>query len=499
MTSDEDGTQEAPAATAPPGAAGRAGATLPPMQGFVWGPDYETGLAEIDHQHQALVDLINRLGSEAYHQQDALSVEHILDELAAYAVNHFSTEVRYMQEAGLSPAYMDHHMGIHGQFVRHFLQVRALLESGSVESVRTLVQYLISWLGDHILGEDQAMALQIRDVRAGVSPEAALQLARRAYPGTQSGALMNAMHGMFDELARSHAELRSLNAELDARVQARTAELSQIMGFLELEHERSRQSLLGTVRVLSGLIDLRASGVGGHSRRVTEWVRQTAMRMQVSEAELQDMTLGALLHDIGKITLDNALLSKADHAMAPDERRELMKHAVSGQMILMEVQDLRAPGLMVRHHHERYDGTGYPDGLAGQEIPLGARVIAIANEYDGLVKGRLFARRLSHEEACRFIDSAKGKRYDPEIAEAFLSIAREAQQVKEPGVRIPVVGLKPGMVLARNLLHHDGALLLARGHQLDARAITLLGEMEEFGLRPLDVFITAKTGQIQGA
>jgi HD-GYP domain-containing protein (c-di-GMP phosphodiesterase class II) len=181
--------------------------------------------------------------------------------------------------------------------------------------------------------------------------------------------------------------------------------------------------------------------------------------------------------------------------MSTTERHQANAHPALGQMALMEVEELRNVAAVVRHHHERFDGSGFPDGLSGEAIPLGARIVSVANEYDGLVKGRLLARKLSHDEACKFIESQKGRRYDPEIAEAFIAVAHDLHRVQEPGIQVDVADLQPGMKLARNLLTRGKVLLLARGHKLDARVIRLLCQMEETDGHPVAIFITAESLQ----
>jgi hemerythrin-like metal-binding protein len=468
-----------------------------PFASFVWGQEYETGIEEVDHQHRTLVDMINHLGSLDPGAYGSVNVDQILDELAEYAGSHFATEYRHMQEAKLAPAYVQRHVDIHARFVRHFVQSRAMLPSSSAQTIEGLLKYLIAWLTEHILGEDQAMAMQIRAVHSGMDADSAFRLAQERYFGAGHQTVVSAMQCLFDEVARAHEHIRTLNAELELRVQARTAELSQAMSFLELAHEQSRKSLLGTVRILSGLIEQHASGAGGHARRVTELARRLSARLGLNDAVTQDITLGALLHDIGKLSLDENLLRKPEHAMDARERHELAMHPVLGQTVLMEVEELRTAAAVVRHHHEHFDGTGYPDGLAGEAIPLGARIVALANDYDGLTKGRLVTRRLSHEEACKFIESQKGRRYDPGLTDVFIELALDILRARQPGIRVGVEHLKPGMVLARNLLGRGKVLLLARGHQLDLRVIRLLREMEEAEARPVNVYVTDAQVQVR--
>ncbi|MEK7737915.1 MAG: HD domain-containing phosphohydrolase, partial [Pseudomonadota bacterium] len=151
---------------------------------------------------------------------------------------------------------------------------------------------------------------------------------------------------------------------------------------------------------------------------------------------------------------------------------------------------LRGAALLIRHHHEYWDGRGYPDGLKGDTIPLGARILAVANDYDGLTSGTLMERKLLPEAARDYIAANGGKRYDAQVVACLIEpqLSHQPEPVQEIARTVDL--LKPGMVLARELVHPEGYLLLAKGYLLDEALIKLLRGLAWDGEVPLEIFVT---------
>ncbi|WP_143747069.1 HD-GYP domain-containing protein [Chitinimonas sp. BJB300] len=160
-----------------------------------------------------------------------------------------------------------------------------------------------------------------------------------------------------------------------------------------------------------------------------------------------------------------------------------------GQAALMALEQLTKAALMIRHHHERYDGKGYPDGLALERIPVGARILAVANDYDSLQNGTLEERPLTRNDAIKVITSQSGKRYDPNVVEIFKSLMGEEAEPVSTETSIRCAELKPGMVLARDLHTSSGMLLLAKDRALDERLIGQIYQFEHSARQPLTLFI----------
>ena len=282
--------------------------------------------------------------------------------------------------------------------------------------------------------------------------------------------------------ARQNEELKALNLSLEEKVQARTQELA-------LANEKLKGSFITSVKVFSNLIELREGNLAGHSRRVADLARKIANKLGMTPRETQDVFLAGLLHDIGKIGLSDHVLAKAVTQMSGEDLGAYRKHPVKGEQSLMALEDLRGAAKIIRAHHERFDGQGYPDALAGLTISLGARVLAVANDYDGLQIGIVTPRRLSPEDARKMIADSRGKRYDPTVVDAFLAVLGGVEPERTSEIAVPVADLKPGMVLSRDLMTRDGVLLLAADYRLDANLIRQIRDYATADGGAVSVFI----------
>jgi response regulator RpfG family c-di-GMP phosphodiesterase len=292
-----------------------------------------------------------------------------------------------------------------------------------------------------------------------------------------------------EELARrQNEELKELNANLEERVKARTEEVRQTMGFLEVAHEKLKKSFITSIRVFSNLIEMRNERMRGHASRVAEMARSLAQHMGMGPVEVQDVFVAGLLLDIGKIGLPDYLLEKPFTTLTPKERSEVVKSPVNGQMALMALEQLHGAAQLIRAHREHFDGTGYPDRLAGLEIPLGARILTVVSDYEAAQTGTLLTRRLNRADALAFIRDNAGKRYDPAVVAAFLKNGIHAKGETEL-----VLGsheLLPGMELSRDMVAQDGLLLLPKGTVLTEGRIEEIQFFERSG-RKLVIYVAA--------
>jgi response regulator RpfG family c-di-GMP phosphodiesterase len=291
--------------------------------------------------------------------------------------------------------------------------------------------------------------------------------------------------------ARQNQELTFLNEGLEDAVRARTAELKQTATFLELSNRKLKESFFTSLRVFSNLVELRQKNLGGHGKRVADLARKIAVHLDLREQEINDITVAGLLHDIGKISWPDEMISKPLSVFTPEERWLAMKHPVVAETALMELDSLRGGAHIIRHHHEHFSGKGYPDGLSGLEIPIGSRILAVANDYDGLQLGTITQRRRSAAEALSMIKDGSGTRYDPSIVTAFLEVMgqSEVQASAGPEHNMAVSELKPGLRLARTLFSHDGVMLLNKGYVLDDLLIRQLKKYEESAGKLTEIWV----------
>src|ERR1700737_507792 len=179
------------------------------------------------------------------------------------------------------------------------------------------------------------------------------------------------------------------------------------------ELEQQQPSLLKSVICgFNQLLDLRDLGTGVHSTRLAEWALRVARKLGIPETDLYQLEVAALLHDIGKIGIPDSILKK--EGKLTDGERELMnKHPEYSWSILRLLPGLEKASLYALHHHESFDGTGYPAGLKGAEIPIGSRIVSVIDAYDAMISNRCYRRGLSHEEAVHRLLKSGGPQFDP--------------------------------------------------------------------------------------
>lgn len=182
----------------------------------------------------------------------------------------------------------------------------------------------------------------------------------------------------------------------------------------------------GTITAITEALDAKDPFTFGRSKRVTYYALKTGRYLGLSDNLLSELELSGLLHDIGMIGVPETILGKPEN-LEKEEFETVKKHVLIGVKILEEIKQLEPVVHIVRTHHEHFDGSGYPNGLKGEEIPVCARIIAIADAYDGMISDRAYRKGLTHEEAKQEIKKASGTQFDGMIVDAFLSIIDEAR------------------------------------------------------------------------
>jgi putative nucleotidyltransferase with HDIG domain len=226
-------------------------------------------------------------------------------------------------------------------------------------------------------------------------------------------------------------EVMRLRAELARRERAAADQALQLERYAAdlretFKQERARsqelsRSYMATVRALSNAVEARDAYTGKHAERVAAYGLEIAHALGLPESEIPELEFGFLLHDIGKLAIPDAILYKPS-ALTGEERALMARHPLIGAEIVDGIEFLSEAARVVRHHHERWDGAGYPDGLAGEEIPLAARVFAVADVFDAISTDRPYRPASPLREAREMISAEAGSHFDPRVVEAFESI-----------------------------------------------------------------------------
>ena len=204
---------------------------------------------------------------------------------------------------------------------------------------------------------------------------------------------------------------------LEELVEQRTAELDRALNSLEGAYR-------STLKALTAALETRDSETHGHSERVVTYSLRLGREYGLSNEELKSLEFGSLLHDIGKIGVPDSILRKPAK-LTEEEWVRMREHPLHGQQILRGIEFLQGASRVVAQHHEKWDGTGYPLGLRGEEIDINARIFAVADAFDAITSDRVYRRGKPYEAAAQELDDWAGRQFDPKVVEAFHRVPKE--------------------------------------------------------------------------
>jgi putative nucleotidyltransferase with HDIG domain len=192
-------------------------------------------------------------------------------------------------------------------------------------------------------------------------------------------------------------------------------------------YTKMRKVYLDTIRALAAAIDAKDPYTKGHSERVAQLSVALAQDLHLSDRDIENIEYTALLHDIGKIGIDDRILGK-NGSLTSEEYKKIKEHTIMGAKIIEPVDFLKNSYQAIYHHHERYNGNGYPDGLKSENIPILARIIAVADAYDAMDSDRPYRKKLSKEKILKEFAEQSGKQFDPQIVNALMLILKRERE-----------------------------------------------------------------------
>ena len=276
---------------------------------------------------------------------------------------------------------------------------------------------------------------------------------------------------------KQNEELKEWNSNLKSRVLGQTASIRIRNDELHDLNYKLQKNYESCLTAFSGLVELHGRGMENHSRNVALLSAMAARNMNLSAEEIEVIKVAALLHDIGKIGISDNLLRGDVEKMSPNEVAEYRQHAIRGQAAIDSIEDLRPAGVLIRHHHENFDGSGFPDRLAKGDIPVGARIIALADCLDRTFTGNRVDNAV--DISVLAAKSESGKKFDPALfpfmeqpfAETYAKLTGKTGMVE---MELHANELREGMAVAREVRSGTGILLLGVGENLDRGKITAL-------------------------
>ncbi|AZF41236.1 Response regulator [Pseudomonas sp. R1-43-08] len=301
-------------------------------------------------------------------------------------------------------------------------------------------------------------------------------------------------HQRLERLAREqNDQLKALNATLEKRVTARTAELQQTADMLDLAYDELKRSYVTGTEVFSLLANLRLPKDKQTNRALIELIRVYCAAQVMDEASTRDLTMAAALYNIGKLSWTDSMMVAPSDKLYSTDRALYREYPTQSESLLMTLEPMKDAARIIRHHQERWDGSGFPDHLKGEAIPAGSRLLKLAVDFIELQKGLILERHLNSDEALLYIRKYAGRLYDPELVEDFVQACATFLSdvtLGDPTVKVLTTReLEDGMVLARNLNADNGMLLLNAGKVLNLPLVDKLIAFESMEGAKYSVFI----------
>jgi response regulator RpfG family c-di-GMP phosphodiesterase len=288
-------------------------------------------------------------------------------------------------------------------------------------------------------------------------------------------------------------ELKLLNVTLEKHVASRTAELQQTADMLDLAYEELKHSYVTGTEVFSLLANLRLPPAKQTNRQIIELVRVYCKLHGLDEGSTRDLTMAAALYNIGKLSWTDSMMTAPADLLHHNDQERYRGYPKQSESLLMTLDPMKDAARLILHHQERWDGTGFPDRLKGEAIPLGSRWLKLAVDFIELQRGLILERQMNSDEALVYIRQYAGRLYDPDLVEDFIQVCAAYQSdvsLADPTVKVLTTrDLATGMILAHNLNADNGMLLLNAGKVLSGPLVEKLIAFEAMEGAKYAVFV----------
>jgi len=310
--------------------------------------------------------------------------------------------------------------------------------------------------------------------------------------GLQTTQLQQHNEYLTQQLIEKSSALEAINLNLEKAVESRTQEVVEKSIKLEKAVEQLNQSNDSMVSLVSNILALRDEKGSRAAELKANIATGIATYMQCDNETIRQVKHATLLANIGKMTFRDNTLEKPYNDLSAKEIKDFRKFPIMGEAVLLSISGLSIESQIIRNQFERFNGTGFPDGLNNKDIPLGARIVAIARDYVELVQGRYTGTPFDELKARNEIKKYAGERYDPRIVEAFLAIIDQhnASNIADNKLRLSARDLKVNMSLAKDVYSSEGVILIKKDRILDEHLIEMLINFELVSEETLDIFVS---------
>jgi len=282
---------------------------------------------------------------------------------------------------------------------------------------------------------------------------------------------------LFAIINKQNDELQELNNHLEEKVEKRTEQLKLSFKKLNGAHKVLTKQYTDSIKVFAKTIEMRPGLGTGHSTYIAGKAKLVALKFCTSEEETKNILYAGLLLQIGKMSLPDSLIAKAYFLMNNKDRDCYLKHAIEGSTLLDDMPQLKETAYLIKHQFENYDGTGFPNGLAAKDIPLGSRILSVVRDYITFIEGSMTGKPMSVPDVQDRLIAKKGIFYDPGVVDYFIQVLKETTvETERPIVEMPWNKLEAGMEVAE--IFYDDRMYL-KDCYLNNKMIFDIGALKE--------------------
>lgn len=285
---------------------------------------------------------------------------------------------------------------------------------------------------------------------------------------------------LIQEVAEKNDALQQLNDVLEDKVKARTEELQLALQTVQASNQKITQRFKESLSLMTRVIEMQDGSKANYTNMVADASVAIAKALDLSAKEIEQIRIAALLHNIGKLSLPEAIRQKPMNNLSPMEMDIFKTHSIQGEAVLSSMTGLRMVAKLVRSHQEYINGKGYPDKLKDQQIPIGSKIICVTSDFQKLESNLLLKEIAEPEDAIQHIRTMSGKHYDARVVALFEQYyATHLQNYRSRLSQLPLKDVKEGMVLAENLISASGLLLLTQETHITQEHLNQLATYEE--------------------